>query len=394
MRSANTHKQRAKLVVLQTHPIQYYAPIYRALAKRGRIEVKVLYLTDAGVKAHHDPGFGQQVAWDIPLLEGYDYRILKPGIGITNSSFWQRHDSSLAWILGEEQPDWILVYGYASRMNWSALSWARKHGVRVAYASDTNVRLMRHDWRMLAKKILVRLFFNRINAFFSPSDANRKYLEFFGTQASKIHWCPFAIEFDRFNSAPPPEDGARIDFVWLGKMIALKRPMDFVNAVNELVRRGHQQVTSLMIGSGPLLDSVHEAAGAMVAKCTISFPGFVNQSKIPTELRRGQIFVFTSEHDQYGLAVTEAAACGLALIVADINGCVGEAGSARPGTNALTYPAGNDQALADCMEALLTDPERLRTMQDASVAIAAEHDINRAAAIIESVIINETKDHA
>lgn len=394
MNSCDSQVHRPKLVVLQTHPIQYFAPIYRALAKRGRIEVKVLYLTDAGLKAHHDPGFGQQVTWDIPLLEGYGCRILRPGIGITDSSFWQRNDSGLARILDKERPDWLLLYGYASRMNWHALAWAKKHGVRVAYTSDTNVRLMRHGWRLLAKQMLVRWFFKGIDAFLSPSDANQKYLNFFGVQDAKIHWCPFAIEFERFNLAAPMKTEGRVDFVWAGKMIGLKRPDDFVKALSELVRRGHHQVSSLMIGSGPLMDRVYRAAEDLLPNNMVNFVGFVNQGAMPFELHRGSIFVFTSERDQYGLAATEAAACGLALIVADINGCVGPKASAQPDVNALIYPAGDIQALATCMEALLTNPESLKAMQDASIAIARKHDVNLAAAIIESVVIGERVNHA
>lgn len=388
------HGRRRKLLVLQTHPIQYYAPIYRALAQRDRIEVKVIYLTDAGAKAHHDPGFGQQISWDIPLLEGYEYHILQPDTEITHRNFWQRHDSNLVRVLAEERPDWILLYGYASRMNWSALTWARRYKICVAYTSDTNIRLMRRGWRGLAKQFFIRWYFKQIDTFLSPSEANRDYLLALGAQTSKIRWCPFAIEFKRFKADSPLNTINHIDFIWVGKMIAVKRPMDFVNAIAELLHRGHQQVSARMIGSGPMFNHVLNGAETISTKKTISFSGFVNQLALPAELHRGRIFVFTSEGDQYGLATTEASACSLALIVADINGCVGTTASAQPNVNTLIYPAGDIQALADCMETLLTNPERLKSMQEASIAIAAEHDVSRAAAIIESVILEENADHA
>ena len=386
MGNSGSQTKRAKLVVLQTHPIQYYAPLYRALAERGRIEVKVIYLSDAGAKLHQDPGFGQEVAWDVPLLEGYDFRILQSGKAIAHSSFWQRRDPRLARILGEERPDWLLVYGYASLMNWQVLAWARIHGVRVLYHSDSNIRIMRRGWRLLPKKMALRWFFRRIDAFLSPGEANFDYLRFFGARPDKIVWCPFAIDVQRFRAALPMTGETAIDFVWAGKMISLKRPLDFVLAVNELVKRGHLRVRSAMIGSGPLLEVMRETASDLVSRGNLEFRGFVNQSEMPRELRRGGTFVFASERDQYGLAATEAAACGMALIVADINGCVGEHASARTGKNALTYSAGDIRSLADCMEMLLTDPVRLASLREASLAIAADHDVSRAASIIESVV--------
>ena len=373
-------------MVLQTHPIQYYAPLYRALAERGRVELKVIYLSDAGVEPYQDPGFGRQVAWDIPLLEGYDFRILQASKAIAGSGFWARRNPRLTEILYEERPDWVLVYGYASAMNWHAVAWARRHGAGVAYYSDTNIRLMRRGWRMLAKQMALRWFFSRIDAFLSPGEANFDYLRYFDVDPSKIFWCPFAIDTARFKTALSKAGDGPVDFIWAGKMIALKRPLDFVFAVGELVKRGHVRVKASMIGSGPLLETVRQAAGNLVAQGNLEFRGFVNQLGMPAELWRGRSFVFSSEHDQYGIATTEAAACGMALIVADINGCVGEHASARPGSNALTYAAGNVGALADCMEKLLTDSGKLRSLREASRAVAAEHDVLRAASVIESVV--------
>jgi glycosyltransferase involved in cell wall biosynthesis len=375
-----------RLVVLQTHPIQYYAPLYRALAERGRIQIKVIYLSDAGVKPYQDPGFGRQVAWDIPLLEGYDSRILQADKAIAGSGFWRHRDSRLSQVLREERPDWLLIYGYASVMNWQAVSWAHKHDVSVAYQSDSNVRVMRRGWRMLAKKKALRWFFSRVNAFFSPGEANFDYLQHFDADPAKIVWCPFAIDFFRFHTAVPRANDGGVDFVWASKMIPHKRPLDFVHALEELVKRGHVDIKAAMIGSGPLLEAVREAAGDLLSEGILELRGFVNQSDMPAELCRGRIFVFSSERDPYGLAATEAAACGMALIVADINGCVGEHASARPGVNALTYAAGNVGALANCMETLLTNAAQLRSFREASQAIAAEHDVGRATSIIESVI--------
>jgi len=61
---------------LISHPIQYYAPLYRELAMRGNIDLTVFFRSDQGLVGRVDPGFGTAVAWDIPLLEGYRSRFL------------------------------------------------------------------------------------------------------------------------------------------------------------------------------------------------------------------------------------------------------------------------------------------------------------------------------
>src|ERR1700744_355595 len=70
-----------KLAIVATHPIQYQAPIYRTLAQDPEIDLRVFYASDHSVKGALDGEFGKHIAWDIPLLEGYDYEFLenRPG---------------------------------------------------------------------------------------------------------------------------------------------------------------------------------------------------------------------------------------------------------------------------------------------------------------------------
>jgi hypothetical protein len=61
-----------RLAIITTHPIQYYAPVFKLLYERG-IEIKVFYtLGEAGINKY-DKDFKRTINWDIPLLEGYPY---------------------------------------------------------------------------------------------------------------------------------------------------------------------------------------------------------------------------------------------------------------------------------------------------------------------------------
>jgi hypothetical protein len=59
-----------KIAVVATHPIQYQAPLWRAIARDGRFELKVYFASRHGQNVALDPGFGKAFAWDIPLLGG------------------------------------------------------------------------------------------------------------------------------------------------------------------------------------------------------------------------------------------------------------------------------------------------------------------------------------
>lgn len=83
-----------KIAFLLTHPIQYFSPLFREMAKHPKIDLTVYYCSDESVRGMKDVGFGKEVKWDIPLLEGYKYKfiknyspiptIFKPPLGLMN----------------------------------------------------------------------------------------------------------------------------------------------------------------------------------------------------------------------------------------------------------------------------------------------------------------------
>ena len=65
-----------RLGYLVSHPIQYQAPLLRRIAQEPDIELQVMFGSDFSVRGYRDEGFGAEVAWDVPLLEGYSSEFL------------------------------------------------------------------------------------------------------------------------------------------------------------------------------------------------------------------------------------------------------------------------------------------------------------------------------
>src|SRR5688500_7033817 len=59
------------LAVIETHPVQYHAPVYRALEARFGVPVAAIYGSDFSVAGYADREFGAAFAWDTDLLSGY-----------------------------------------------------------------------------------------------------------------------------------------------------------------------------------------------------------------------------------------------------------------------------------------------------------------------------------
>ncbi|MBV9134363.1 MAG: glycosyltransferase, partial [Chloroflexi bacterium] len=64
------------LAVIETHPIQYHAPVYRALQRDFGIPVTAVYGSDFSVIGYRDAEFATTFAWDTDLLSGYAARFL------------------------------------------------------------------------------------------------------------------------------------------------------------------------------------------------------------------------------------------------------------------------------------------------------------------------------
>jgi glycosyltransferase involved in cell wall biosynthesis len=349
----------------------------------------VIYLSDAGATAHADPGFGREVQWDIPLLEGYDYQVLQPDAPIAAGGPWRLYHHGLRAALASARPDWLLIYGYASRMNWIAAHWARRNFVKLAYTSDSNS--LDPERMVPVKKVVIGQFFRYIDAFLATSERNVEYLLRYGADRKRIRRMPFAIDMARFTPASNGVEDCRHDFIWIGKFLPRKRCTDFIHALDLLASQTNRPIRACVVGDGPCREALHAQARELPNHCTVVFTGFVNQGAMPQMLQSASTLVFTSDREPYGLVATEAAASGLALIVAKNIGCVGATVLARPTVNALTYIAGDSQALAVAMGQLLEDPALLHRMQRASLEIAKCHDVAHAAEVIEQVVTGARK---
>jgi hypothetical protein len=109
-----------RLGVLATHPIQYQAPLYQELARRGAVELDVAFLSSAGARPVHDPGFGVTLAWDIDLLGGYRSTVLSRGplpgepAWLVSASRWLRRQDIV--VLHGHSDSGILLAAVACRL--------------------------------------------------------------------------------------------------------------------------------------------------------------------------------------------------------------------------------------------------------------------------------------
>ncbi|MBX6390861.1 MAG: glycosyltransferase, partial [Frankia sp.] len=369
-----------RLGVLATHAIQYQAPLYRELARRGRVDIEVAFLSGAGATAYRDPGFGRAVKWDIDLLSGYPHRVL--GVGRSPARDPRGLARLVSWV---RRQDVVVVHGYRSPWMLAAITAAR--AARVPY-------LMRGEsWptgaspRLRAlRDPLVRAVVRGCAAGLSIGQRNDEFYAAFG--APRRVFAPYSVDNDRFWAGAQvarAERARRLAELGLpadrpvalfsAKLIDRKRPLDLVAAAHRLDGR----VALLIVGDGPLLERTRAACAGLPAVCA----GFVNQAALPGHYGLADLLVLPSEHETWGLVVNEAMAAGLLPVVST---AVGAGPDLVAGLGRI-FPVGDIDALAACLAAAaadLADPglaERIRERVDRYSIAATADGYERAVAL-------------
>ncbi|RZL41586.1 MAG: glycosyltransferase family 1 protein, partial [Pedobacter sp.] len=154
-----------KLAIIITHPIQYYAPVFKLLA--AQCNLKVFYTWGLeGAEAKVDKGFNQKIIWDIPLLEGYEYAFLKNKAKEQGSHhFMGMKNPSIISKINNFNPDAILVYGWAYQSHLKVLRYF-KGKIPIWFRGDSHLLDSKPLWKKLARKALLTWVYSYIDKAF------------------------------------------------------------------------------------------------------------------------------------------------------------------------------------------------------------------------------------
>jgi glycosyltransferase involved in cell wall biosynthesis len=364
------------LAILTTHPIQYQVPIWQALASQGSVPFEVWYLSDHGVHDTLDAEFGQRFRWDLDLLTGYPYRFVSRqpergdltrfrGLSLPNTaSLLREHGVRALWVNGWQH----LAY-------WQAVFAAHRAGIPVWLRGDSN-DLSRRSWpKHVLRRLALGALFRRVPTMLYVGSANRRLYEQFGVAAERLVWTPHCVDNARFAGfartwAPRRTELRRawgvpaeaVCFLFCGKLVPRKRPMDLLDAVGLLLHADPElgasgRVHVIVAGTGTLRPALEARARELADLCgrrVVTFVGFLNQTEVPRAYVVADCLVLPSNSSEtWGLVVNEALACGTPVLVSDQCGCAEDL--ARPLDPRAVYECGDVPALAERMRERVRD---------------------------------------
>lgn len=318
-----------RLAIVTSHPIQYNAPLFCELSQRSGIDVKVFY-SWAGTTNKTDPEFGQKIAWDIPLLDGYDFQFV-PNLSSNPGTdrFFGLNNPSMIECVKKWTPNMVLVYGWSSKTHLSVIRYF-KGKIPVLFRGDSTLISGVGGLKGLMRMRALRWVYSYIDFAFYPGKRSQEYFLACGVPPDKLFWMPHSIENERFSvnnesiETDALKERARLSirdneivFLFAGKLVKRKQP-DLLMRSFMMLNREVQNIHLIFAGSGNLEFELRELSHG---NKNIHFLGFQNQSSMPLTYRLGDTYVLPSSRETWGLGVNEAMACHRPVIVSDRVGC-------------------------------------------------------------------------
>jgi glycosyltransferase involved in cell wall biosynthesis len=138
----------------------------------------------------------------------------------------------------------------------------------------------------------------------------------------------------------------------------------------------------LVVGTGPLEESLRQAAHEAGVFERIQFLGKVSEEEKFAALRASDLFVSTSQHEGFGLVYLEAMACGLPVICYDYGG---QTDFLTDGLNGRLVKLNDVGEFTEACRQLASASDRRRAIGARNLEEVREYFIDRCAARYEAV---------
>jgi colanic acid/amylovoran biosynthesis glycosyltransferase len=198
-------------------------------------------------------------------------------------------------------------------------------------------------------------------------------------------------QFTRTTPQALPGPGARI--LYIGRLVPEKGQAVLLEAIAELVRRGHD-VTATLAGEGSLRPELERMAERLGLASRVEFPGAVGQHRLRDLYEAATVFCLPSFAEGVPVVLMEAMAMEVPAISTRITGIPELIEHERGG---LLVSPGRADELADALESLLTDTSRYRELAGGGrEQVLREFDAERSAekllGLFEEMLLGQVAD--
>jgi glycosyltransferase involved in cell wall biosynthesis len=372
-------KRPVRLVYLVSHPIQYQAPLLRCISLEPDIDLTVLFGSDFSVRGYKDEGFGVEVTWDTPLLDGYCSEFLpklrdKGGLSLTSPI-----SRGIFGALKRLQPDALWIHGYASVNALHAMLAANALGIPVILRAESWLAdRARSPMKLAAKNLFFRTLGHAVDAVMPIGSVNAEYWKHYIPSVPQF-LMPYAVDNGYFAalaaSAEPHEQELRDELqLTAGRSVILfASKLQTRKHADQLVEAYRRFLASpstvsapylVIVGDGEERANLEAQVIGLGLTESVRFAGFRNQSELPRFFQLADVFVLPSRHEPWGLIVNESMASGCPVIVSTDVGS--HADLVADGVEGCVYPVCDVEALTHALHRVFATSSTAQQMGEAA----------------------------
>ena len=180
-----TAARKTRVGFVTSHPIQYHAAWFRALASEPSLDFEVLYCHEPA-PTEQGTGFGVSFAWDVPLLGGYRHRFLRNVATQPTLNAFQGLDTpELRALVSRNHYDAVVINGWHYKSAWQAIRAGWKNKVPVLMRSDSHLHTPRHPLKRLLKAAPYRWFIPKLDGCLAVGQWSAEYFVHFGASPDR-----------------------------------------------------------------------------------------------------------------------------------------------------------------------------------------------------------------
>lgn len=388
--------ERVTVAFLESHPVQYRAPVYQCLERLRPGTFLVFYGTDRTVRGYPDRDFGCTIAWNTFLLQGYRYEVLNCERGTPLTGIRSLHGRTIVRSLRRIQPRAVVFSQFAYELEWVAYLYCRLAGIQIWIRQETqDEAYIRGWWKDRLRTLVYRMIYRGVSRAFYIGELNRQHLHRHGIDASRMTVARYCVAHP-LAEAPEGELMTRreawrrrwgvangelvVSFV--GKLIKKKNPDAILGAYRQLPAALAERTRIVFVGSGELEAALKLRVAKECPKAI--FCGFVNQAELPEYYLGADIVVLPSRRmgETWGLVINEALQAGCGAVISSAAGCSREFGGWERVRVVLPEDAG---AIAGAIADLAVYPRDFDWCKSAIAEYSVERTAEAFAAAIDSM---------
>jgi glycosyltransferase involved in cell wall biosynthesis len=375
------------LLVVESHPVQYRAPVYARLNQICPGSVHVVYASDFSLKGGYDSGFGGSLSWDSDLLAGYPSTIHSSNITAAPQGWNSLRGGGLRSLFQRIRPKAVLLTSLNYRYDHVAYLIALLNCVPIWIRTETQDNAFRRSGlKHYLRSAYYRLVYSCVSKAFAIGALNRQHLIRHGLQPAQLRTASYctpdrvaglsleareqrrSIQRERLGVA---QDQLVISF--FGKLIPKKNPALVFRALPFISGSLYPRLFVLFVGSGELQEPLESDARETYESFGVRshFAGFVNQTQLTDWYLASDVLILPSNQagETWGLVVNEAMQAGCAVIVSDAVGCAADFGGWQ---RFRVIPTNSPTHLASALEDLAVFPRSFTWASDALKSYSVE----------------------